>query len=307
VSTEAYERYREALREGHLAAQRGNHAAAVAAFGEAARLAPERPLPHVGLGNALRELRLLPEAIAAFDRALRLAPLDEGALRGRAASLVAMGRTGEAAGALTGLAESIEADGRPAAALEPAREALALESSPARFRLVARLSAAAKAQGATARAASGSVRDAGPGEAQEVPPARGGASRRGASRGGASRGRPVGASLVAEADALVDASRPAEALDRYLLAARALREGGRLLAALDACYLALAIAPADPELHLILAELYDERGWSSQAADKLVLLARLLELEGDRSTRDRLCQLAAARFPDDPRLAAVCS
>jgi tetratricopeptide (TPR) repeat protein len=296
VSAEAYERYREALRTGHLAAQREDHAAAAAAFDEAAGLAPDRPLPHVGLGNALRELRRLPEAIVAFDRALALAPLDEGALRGRAATLVVMGRAGEAAGALTGLAESIEADGRPGDALEPAREALALESTPARFRLVARLSAAAKADGA-ADGSAGPARDAARGAGQGAVPA----------QGAGSRGRPVGASLIAEADALVDAGRTAEARDRYLLAARALREGGRLLAALDACYLALAIAPADPELHLILAELYDERGWSSQAADKLVLLARLLELEGDRSTRDRLCQLAAARFPEDPRLAAVCA
>ena len=37
------------------------------------------------------------------------------------------------------------------------------------------------------------------------------------------------------------------------------------------------------------------------------LLARLLELEGDRSTRDRLCQLAAERFPEDARLVAICA
>jgi hypothetical protein len=30
-------------------------------------------------------------------------------------------------------------------------------------------------------------------------------------------------------------------------------------------------------------------------------------LTGDGATRARLCYLAAARFPDDPRLAAVCA
>jgi tetratricopeptide (TPR) repeat protein len=238
---------------------------------------------------------LLPEAIAAFDRALGIAPLDEGALRGRAATLVALGRINEAAAALTGLAESIEADGRPVEALEPAREALALESTSARFRLVARLSASARTAGAPERPTAVGDRE------------RGGADRRATPRSSASRGRPVGASLVAEADDLVDAGRPSDARDRYLLAAQALREGGRLLAALDACYRALEIAPADPELHLILAELYDDRGWSSQAADKLVLLARLLDLEGDGSTRERLCELVTARFSTDARLLAICS
>jgi tetratricopeptide (TPR) repeat protein len=308
MSAESYERYREALREGHLAAQRGDHAAAMAVFTEAGALAPDRPLPHVGMGNALRELGRLSEAMAAFDRALALAPLDEGALGGRAATLVALGRTAEAAAALTGLAESLEADGRPGDALDPARQALALDSSSARFRLVARLSAAAQAAGGPDRGATG--RGASDGIAGHVAVSAGanaaGGSTAGSSRP-ASRTRPVGATLVAEADARVDAGRTAEARDRYLLAARALREGGRFFAALDACYLALAIAPADAELHLILAELYDERGWSGQAADKLVLLSRLLDLEGDRTTRDRLCGLVAARFSGDPRLAAICA
>jgi tetratricopeptide (TPR) repeat protein len=305
MTAEAFERYREALREGHLAAQRGDHEAAVAAFQEAAALAPERPLPHVGWGNGLRELGQLAEALAAFDRALHLAPLDEGALRGRAATLVALGRTADAASTLTGLAESMAADGRPAEALELAREALALDSSSPRFRLVARLSAEARAAAGdpaagspTAEAAQGARLGVEPGEGAAAPTAR---------SGDGSRSRPVGASLIAEADGLVDAGRLGQARDRYLLAARALREGGRLLAALDACYRALEIAPADPELHLILAELYQDRGWSSQAADKLVLLARLLDLEADAVARDRLCQLVAERFAGEPRLAAICS
>jgi hypothetical protein len=112
---------------------------------------------------------------------------------------------------------------------------------------------------------------------------------------------------MAEADGLADAGRTAEARDRYLLAAQALREGGRLLAALDACYHALAIAPADADLHLILAELFEDRGWTAQAAEKLLLLARLLDLEADPTTRDRLCELVARRFSADPRLTAICA
>ena len=45
-----YERYKSALRVGHVAAVRGRHEAAVAAYAEAATLAPDRPLPHASMG-----------------------------------------------------------------------------------------------------------------------------------------------------------------------------------------------------------------------------------------------------------------
>jgi thioredoxin-like negative regulator of GroEL len=76
---------------------------------------------------------------------------------------------------------------------------------------------------------------------------------------------------------------------------------------MDACYQALAILPSDPEVHLLLAELYLDRGWRGPAADKLVLLGRLAQLTNDAATRARLCDLAAARFPDDPRFTALCA
>ena len=49
MSDEAFGRYREALRQGHLAALRGDHAGALVAYGLAADLAPDRPLPQVGI------------------------------------------------------------------------------------------------------------------------------------------------------------------------------------------------------------------------------------------------------------------
>ena len=67
-----------------------------------------------------------------------------------------------------------------------------------------------------------------------------------------------------------------------------------------------ATNPADPTLHLTLAELYVDRGWRTAAADKLVLLARLVDLGDDPATRERLCGLAT-RLPDDPRLVAICA
>lgn len=304
MSDPVFERYREALRQGHLAALRGDQPGAVGAYGEAAALAPDRPLPHAGLGTALRELGRHPEALVAFERALELAPLDETALRGRAGALIALGRPGDAAAALTSLAESLEADGRPVQALEQAREALALAATPARFRLVARLSAAVRIRASAPAAVPG-----GPGA--ETAAAGSGAAEAPAIVGELRPLPPdeaaVGISLVADGDALVDAGRLGDARDRYLAAARSHRGGGRVLAALDVCYQALAIAPADADLHLILAELYDERGWTGQAVDKLVLLVRLLDLLDDREARDRLCRLVAMRFASDPRLAAACA
>jgi Tfp pilus assembly protein PilF len=57
----------------------------------------------------------------------------------------------------------------------------------------------------------------------------------------------------------------------------------------------------------VLAQLYLDRGWRTLAADKLVLIGRLAQLTGDSATRARLCDLAARRFPEDARLAALCA
>jgi thioredoxin-like negative regulator of GroEL len=89
-------------------------------------------------------------------------------------------------------------------------------------------------------------------------------------------------------------------------AARGFRAAGQLHAAIDACYQALATNPADPGLHLALAEIYIDRGWRTEAADKLVLLARLADLAGETQTRRRLCDLAG-RLAGDPRLEAICA
>ena len=115
------------------------------------------------------------------------------------------------------------------------------------------------------------------------------------------------AALGHEAEAALDAGDVATARDRLLAVAAAHQAAGRFAAALDACYGALAVAPSDPNLHLALVELYLARGWRPLAADKLVLLGRLIELDGDATARDRLCAVIAARFPDDARLAAICA
>jgi thioredoxin-like negative regulator of GroEL len=183
-----------------------------------------------------------------------------------------------------------------------ARRALELAESRGRRRqvesLVARLRTAAPDDEAAVAALERAVAilDSGPGvmratgQADEEPPG------------------PADPSVLTMAvEEALEAGDLDEARRRALIAATRHREVGQFHAAMDACYQALAILPSDPDIHLLLAELYLDRGWRGPAADKLALLGRLSQLTGDGATRARLCYLAAARFPDDPRLAAVCA
>ena len=89
MSEALYEQYKEALRQGHMAALRGRLDVAAAAYRDAARFAPDRALPYVGLGGVLTRLGRSDEALAAYSAALDRAPADEGAMRGRADVLAA--------------------------------------------------------------------------------------------------------------------------------------------------------------------------------------------------------------------------
>jgi hypothetical protein len=108
-------------------------------------------------------------------------------------------------------------------------------------------------------------------------------------------------------DAALDADNLDEARKQAVAGAAAHRAIGQFHAAIDACYQALAIAPADPSVHFALAQLYLDRGWRALAADKLVLIGRLAELTGDTASRARLCDLVVRRFPDEARLTAFCT
>jgi hypothetical protein len=114
--------------------------------------------------------------------------------------------------------------------------------------------------------------------------------------------------LVVDAERALDAGDQPAARRDYLAAAAAFESEGLLAAALDACYVALAFAPDDAELHLRLVQLYLDLGWNAPAADKLALLARLVDLDGGQpEVRARIVGLAADRFPDDPRLRGLIS
>ena len=313
MSDEVFERYREALRRGHVAALRGRLDLAIDAYAEAATLAPERPVPHVSLGDVLVRLGRLDDGLAAYDRALERSPRDETALNGRAAALVAGGRRAEAARTLDLLSQVQDGARRLADAADSARSALEQAESRDRRRhltdLVARLREVGGpgAEAALARASevlearkpAGAGPAGTPGKAEDAE----GSGRDGQAGKEVQPPSPPGSILVTEALASLDAGDPAAALAGLLSAARALAAARQSDAALDACYLALSFAPDDPEVHLALIDLYLARGWRGQAADKLVLLRRLVELTDDAAAKERVAAVAIF-FPEDMRLAA---
>ena len=131
-ATALYERYKDALRRGHVAAQRGRLDEALVAYGEAGRVAPDRALPHVGIGQVLIRLGKPNEANAAFGRALERAPDDEAALRGRADSLTRLGDRIRAAETLDRLATVVDVAGRRGEALDLIGDALDLAEGRSR-------------------------------------------------------------------------------------------------------------------------------------------------------------------------------
>jgi tetratricopeptide (TPR) repeat protein len=327
TSDALYERYKEALRRGHVAALRDRLDAAVVAYREAAELAPERALPHASLGSVLVRLRRPEEALAAYALALDRAPRDEGAQAGRAEALAALGRAVEAADALDRLALQQEADARLREALATATRALELAESRTRRKHVEKLTGQVGVAGgallpepetdAPVRAApprpaptpeTAPAAAIVPPEPERRPEPRPIPKPEPAAAPAPEPAAPAdGATLSAQAEDRLDAGDAEAARDRLLAAAVAHRAAGAIDAALDACYLALGLAPADPELHLALAELYLDRGWRGPAADKLLLLGRLVDFTRDGTIRERVCELVATRLPDDPRLTALCA
>jgi tetratricopeptide (TPR) repeat protein len=323
LSEALYERYKDALRRGHLAMLRGRHDAALAAYFEAATIAPERALPHTSIGTVSLRIGRPADALTAFDHALDRAPGDEGALLGRADALVALGRPSEAAEALDRLAVAQESAGRPVDALDSARRALELAESRSRRNAVASLVERlretgddAPGQAALARAVHLLERTsvalpqlddeaaAGAGSGQPV------ISEAGADGAGPTVPEPETAPagpepetdprrFLEEAEATLDSGDAALARAGLLRAAILLDRAGLSDAALDACYEALALAPDDPDLHLALADLYLDRGWRLLAADKLRLLGRLADLAGDDETGRRVRDVARHRLADE--------
>ena len=134
-----YERYKDALKRGHVAALRGRLTDALDAYGEAAEIAPERPSPHTSAGTALLRRKRVPEALLHYTAALQIAPHDEAALLGRAQALAALDRRLEAADAFDTLSEARAATGKLADAVDAARRGLELAEGRDRRRTLERL------------------------------------------------------------------------------------------------------------------------------------------------------------------------
>ena len=80
-------------------------------------------------------------------------------------------------------------------------------------------------------------------------------------------------------------------------------EDHRVGRVLDACDRGLAARPDDVDLHLLIAELRLERGALGPAGDTYRRLLRLVDIDGDAATHERVLAAARQAFPDDPGFA----
>ena len=140
-----FERYKEALRAGHVAALRGRPDDALAQYRLAASIAPDRALPYVSMAEVLLRLGQADEALAACRMALDRASGDEGALALGARLHAVAGRAAEAAALLDRLADVYVAAGRAGEAYAAAVAARDLDPSEGRDRRVADLEVVAGA------------------------------------------------------------------------------------------------------------------------------------------------------------------
>jgi tetratricopeptide (TPR) repeat protein len=390
MTEDLYERYKEALRGGHVAVLRGGLEEAIRMYAAAAEIAPSRALPHTSLGGVYMRLSRLDEALTEYAAAVARSPHDEGALLGQADALATVGKLRDAAMALDHVAEIQEASARLPEAADTLRRALELEESPERVhrqrallreirmsagdraaeqllaralrlrdepearRSPSRAPALAAMAAATNQAepepepeptlaaeaagqvqvvaeaedefptalepvAEAVVEDGGsvqvaaadePAAEPEEPPAVGvmvGVDEQVADSPAEPAPQPTGDELLAAAEAAEEAGDDSSLRSLLLWTARAYAREGRFEAGLDTAHRLLMRSPSDVDAHLVLVELYVARSWDALAAEKLLLLGRLADLDGDDVTRRRLCQAASRAFPGNERLEALCA
>lgn len=323
MSDPIFERYKEALKQGHVAVLRGRHKEALEHYRTAVEIADERPLPHTSLGGVLLRLGRTEEALASYARALGRAPRDEGALNGRAEALLAADRRSEAAEVLERLADVLASTDRQPEALAILGRALGLAETKRRRRRYTQLARALRIDEPEAEAAEPSGLQ--PAEAE--PPAVGAAVAE--EPDGATHAEPAAAVTAGSAEAVAGsaeaagsvAAQPADpeqvldeaeharyqgrvddALAGYVAAAESYLAAGATDAALDACQRGLRAAPDAASVHLTLAKVYLARGWRERAVEKLLLLDRLLELDGAVEARRELSELARQHVAAEPGL-----
>jgi tetratricopeptide (TPR) repeat protein len=314
-----------------MATPAGRLVDALAADREAARLVPERTLALASQGTVLHRLDRWPEAAEVFDAALRATPDDEATLRARATARAERGMASGAAADFERLAFVLDVAGRAPEAAEAARRANELEATPSRAALAHRLAAPdamtpeaaspeAAAPEATApetTAPEATAQDAAAsGRPRIVPETDAELARRSSAEDPASSWPALDMPSPPEApiegpppdteELLAEAARRYEAGDieaagtAMLTAVAVHRAAERLDAALDVCFQFLAIAPGDPRVHLAIANLQLDRGWTPLAREKIDLLVRLTSLTGDTQAEADVHGLAAERLRDEP-------
>jgi tetratricopeptide (TPR) repeat protein len=307
VSGPLFEQYKEALRRGHVAATEGRLEEALEAYREAARVVPERSLPYASQGMVLHRLDRWSEATAAFDEALRRSPDDEATLRARAAALEERGQASSAAGDYERLAFVLDVAGQAGQASAAARRAAELEPSPARTALVERLqrSLAQPVESTVPTGTEGTAEMVETSEGAEGAVPAGGADWPAIDMpspppAAAAGPTPDVETVMANATSLLDAGDTSAARDLMLMAVLLHRSAGRLDAALDICFQLLAFAPGDPQVHLAIANLQLDQGWTPLAKEKIDLLGRFAELIGDTQAAADAHGLAGERLRDRP-------
>ncbi len=320
-----YERYKEALRRGHVASLHDRLDEALDAYADASRIAPERPTPLTSAGTALLRRRRPADALRYYEAALSVSPRDEAALLGRAHALAALQRRGAAADGFDTLADQRASGGRLADAVDAARRGLELAEGRERRRTLERLIERLRAsepdepgrlaleralrvlegRALSAPAPAGLPSTTPPADEPEPapePPSEEApeplSEEAPAVRHVLERDLPPDADageLGRLADSAIDAGDGAEAVERLLDVAALHRSAGRIAAAVDACYLALASDPDHVGLHLALVQLYDDSGWTRLAGEKLDLLDRLVALDADPALAEQVSAARAAR------------
>ena len=322
MSQPLFELYKDALRRGHLAVIDGRLEDALVSYREAGDMAPDRALPYASIATVLHRLGRSEQAIAAFDRALELAPDDDATRRARWVALEEMGRVVDTP-FRSGRPDTDTGADTPAAGLgEASLEAATLDE---RLGLV---------PDEAERPAGPDRAQPPPGEAPDAPSQVGFGLgfetpgpylpfEEGADGDGAVAvswpaidlpsppppplvGPPPDPRLLAEeAEVLADKGDIDGARDLLLTIVEAHREAGQPNAALDACLQLLAMAPGDARAHLALAGLQLDQGWRAVATDKIALLLRLTALTGDTQAEADTHALAAERIRDEPVVEAA--
>jgi tetratricopeptide (TPR) repeat protein len=108
--------------------------------------------------------------------------------------------------------------------------------------------------------------------------------------------RPDPETLLAVAADQLETGDLQSARDLMLTAVMVHREEGRLDAALEICLGMLAADPGDPKVHIAIANLQLDRGWTAVATEKLELLLRLTSLTGDTQAEADVHFLASERL-----------